>query len=222
LRRIYESAGAHRELSDMLRSEADETADPARRYSLYSDAGDLRLRVGDGSGAAELFELAREVAPEPYVITTKLADCYVEMGDVDRARGVLDAALEAHGKRRSPELSILQHALARVARVSGDSNAMYNWLEAALMSDRNNCDVAAELAIRGQEDGRYDVAVKALQMITLSKTPCSMGKAEAYFRQAEIAGEQGDAKKALLLARRALTTDDGFPAAQALIDRLGG
>jgi len=222
LRRTYEAAGAHRELSEMLVLEADATEDPARRSALLSDAANLRLLAEDGPGAAELYELARQVAPEPYVITTKLADCYIEMGEVDKAKAALDAAVEAHGKRRSPELSILQHALARVARVSGDPEAMYSWLETALMSDRNNAEVAAELAVRAQEDKRYDVAVRALQMITLSKTPCSMGKAEAYFRQGQIAEAQGDSKKAALLARRSLTSDEGFPAAQALLDRLGG
>ncbi|HSC87891.1 MAG TPA: tetratricopeptide repeat protein [Polyangiaceae bacterium] len=221
LRRIYEAAGAHRELAEMLMVELEGETDNERRYVLLVEAGDLLSLSGDGKAAIELYELARELATEPYGITTKLADGYVEQGDIEAARKVLSSVIDAHGKRRSPELSVLQHALARVARASGDVDGMYGLLEMALMSDRNNVEVAAELAVRAQEDGRWETAIKALQMITLSKANASVGKAEAYYRQAQIAELQHDPKKAALLARRALTTDEGYPEAQKLLDRLG-
>ena len=89
------------------------------------------------------------------------------------------------------------------------------------MSDRNNGEVAAELAIRAQDAERYESAIRALQVLSLRKTPGPIGKAEAYLRQAQIAVAQGDEKKGLLLAKRALGVDKSIIEAQNLIDSLG-
>jgi len=99
-------------------------------------------------------------------------------------------------------------------------DGMFTWLETALMTDRSNGEVASELAVRAQDSGRYDMAVRALQVIALGKGDLGMGKAEAYYRQAQIAADQGDPKKALMLARRALTTDGGFSPAAQLVQQL--
>lgn len=90
------------------------------------------------------------------------------------------------------------------------------------MSDRNNGEVAKELAIIGQEMGRYEIAIKALQSLTLSKGKPPMSKAEAYFRQAQIGQATGDSKKALLMARRAQAQDAELEGVAELIAELGG
>jgi hypothetical protein len=65
------------------------------------------------------------------------------------------------------------------------------------------------------------VAIKALQLVTLLKTPGPMTRAEAYLRQAAIAKHRGDNKKAALLAKRAVTTDPEYQDAKAFLDELG-
>ncbi len=222
LRRMYEAAGAYEDLANILMSEADRSEDPNVRSALLVDVGDLYLRAEKGEDACSMYEQALELAESPYEITSKLARAYVSLGEVVRAHTVLNDAVTAHGKRRSPELAVLQHGLATVAEASGDVEAMFSWLEAALMSDRNNGAVAQELAIRAQEAGRYDVAIKALQSLTLSKGDSPMSKAEAYFRQAQIAQAQGDDKKGLLMARRAHAADSELPGVEQLIAELGG
>ncbi len=220
LRHTYESAEAYRDLADLLMGEAASTSDPSARFSLLVEVGDLYLRAGDAGAACDVFEGAREVSPDSYLVTTKLARAYVDQGDVERAQTVLDAALEQHGKRRTPELALLQHGLAVVSEARGDVDGMFSWLEAALMSDRSNGEIAAELAIRAQEVERFDIAIKALQVIALNKSETKMSKAEAYYRQAQIAQQQGESKKALMLARRATTADADFAPAQDLISQL--
>lgn len=222
LRALYEAAGAQAELAELLLEESRSAATALQREELLRSAGDLLFQAGESQRAIEILEEARSLSEEPTGLLVQLTDCYLELGEVERARQMLTEAIEAQGRRRSPELSQLQHALARVARLSGDVEEMYTLLDAALMSDRNNSEVAVELALRAEEDGRYEMAVKALQMITLSKGSCSMSKAESYYRQAVIAEIQGDGKRALLLGKRALTTEEGFPQAQSLVDRLGG
>jgi hypothetical protein len=48
-----------------------------------------------------------------------------------------------------------------------------------------------------------------------------MSKAEAYLRQGMIAEQRGDGKKAVFLAKRALTQDPSFDDARAFLERLG-
>lgn len=220
LRDMYEAAGAFRELADLLMAEAASTEDPETRFQLLVDVGELYLRAGDTEAACDMFESARQAKPDSYLIVTKLAKAYVEQDQVDRAQAALDEALEQHGKRRTPELALLQHGLAIVAEARGDLESMFTWLEAALMSDRANGQIAAELAVRAQDTGRYDLAIKALQVIALTKGETPMSKAEAYYRQAQIADEQGDQKKALMLARRATTADGEFEPAVQLVSQL--
>lgn len=222
LRAMYEASGAFHELANLLFAQAENTEEPETKSGLLIQVGDLYLKAEDGDAACAVYEQARELAENPYGIISKLASAYLAQGDVAQASTVLEEAVEAHGKRRSPELSLLQHGLAKVAEANGQVDEMFSWLEASLMSDRNNVEVAQELAVRGQEEGRYDIAVKALQSLTLSKVSGSMSKAEAYLRQAQISQAQGDAKKALLMARRAQGTDPELPGVDQLVAELGG
>ena len=89
-----------------------------------------------------------------------------------------------------------------------------------LYSDRQNGTVAAELAALAMARGELDVAIKALQLVTLLKSPGPMSRAEAYLRQAAIAKHRGDTKKSALLAKRAITTDPDYEEAKAFLDEL--
>lgn len=222
LRRMYEAAGAYEDLANILLAEADKSEDPEVRSSLLIDVGDLYLKAEKGEDACSMYEQALELTESPHAVTSKLAHAYVTLGQVERAKSLLGEAVAAHGKRRTPELAVLQHGLASVCEASGDVEAMFSWLEAALMSDRNNGEVASELAVRAQESGRYDIAIKALQSLTLSKGDSPMTKGEAYFRQAQIAQAQGDPKKGLLLARRAHASEPELNGVEQLISELGG
>lgn len=222
LRAMYEAVGAYHELGNLLFAEAEKAEDLPTKSLLLVQVGDLYLQADDSDAACAVYEQAREISDNPFEIIAKLANVYLEQGDVQQASIVLNEAVEAHGKKRSPELALLQHALARVAEANGNAEEMFMWLESALMSDRNNGEVARELAVRGQEEGRYDIAVKALQSLTLSKVAGSMSKGEAYLRQAQIAQIQGDPKKALLMARRAQSTEPELLGVDEIIAHIGG
>jgi tetratricopeptide (TPR) repeat protein len=150
----------------------------------------------------------------------KLVDVEVQLGQIEEAASRLDEAIRSHGKRRSPELSLLQHAMAKVATAAGDEEAVFAWLEAALYSDRQNGAVASELAALAMSRGEFDVAIKALQLVTLLKTPGPMSRAEAYLRQAAIAKHRGDIKKSALLAKRAITTEPDYQEAKVFLEEL--
>jgi tetratricopeptide (TPR) repeat protein len=110
--------------------------------------------------------------------------------------------------------------MARIGRVAEDHEAMIAWLEAAVQSDRQNGAAAAELAVVAMERGMLDIAVKALQAVSLLKEPGPMSRAEAYLRQGMIAEQKGDRKKALFLAKRALTTEPEYEDARIFLEQL--
>ncbi|NRA36199.1 MAG: tetratricopeptide repeat protein [Polyangiaceae bacterium] len=222
LRGMYEAAGAYADIAGLLVSDAKEAETEEERYSLLCDAGRMYLQLEDRvEDAFHLFQEALELLPGESKATICLSEAYLQVGQIQDAASLLDEAIRAKNKKRSPALAELQHAMAKVARGAGDTEALFAWLEAALMSDRQNGAVAAELAEAAMAREDMDLAVKALQAVTLLKTPGPMSKAEAYLRQGQIAQRRGDAKKATLLAKRSLAADGNYEEAKAFIAELG-
>src|SRR5690606_8691500 len=105
LRQMYEAAGAYAELGEILLNQADETSDPEEQFRLLREAGELFLRAEVGGAACEIFQRALALRPDAYDVVFLLSEAYLSVGEVDQAGKVLEDAVEAHGKRRSPELS---------------------------------------------------------------------------------------------------------------------
>lgn len=222
LRAMYESSGAFSELAAILNDEAARQEEPSARFVLHVQVGDLMLNAGDPEAAVAAFFAAKALGVNNSLVIARLAQVYLASGESERARELLDEGIREHGKRRSPELARLQYGLSQVEAAAGNADGMFMWLEAALISDRNNVEIASELAIVAQEEGRYDTAIKALQNLALSKADGGMSKAEAYLRQAQIALIQGDEKKALLLARRAQSADSELPGLSDFLSQISG
>ena len=222
LRRMYESAGAYAELAAIMIAEAEQATDDTARFERLQEAGDLSLRVPGGEPTAiDAFRKALAIRSDDHRIVIKLADSLSSSGEIEEAATLLDRNIDAFGKRRSPELAELQHAMARIGRLAGDWEAVFAWLDAAVQTDRQNGAAASELAIVAMERGELDIAIKALQAITLLKGDAPMSKAEAYLRQGIVAEKKGDPKKAIFLAKRALTQEPDYADAKAFLEKLG-
>lgn len=221
LRKMYQAGKAYKGWANLLVAEADSIADRTQRFELYVSAGDLYRQAEEGalSEARDAYTRALTIEDDAKTMV-KLVEVEVQLGLIEEAAGRLDEAIRRHGKRRSPELSLLQHAMAKVATSAGDDEAVFAWLEAALYSDRQNGAVASELAALAMARGDYDVAIKALQLVTLLKNPGPMSRAEAYLRQAAIAKHRGDIKKSALLAKRAITTEPEYQEAKVFLEEL--
>ncbi|MBM4363514.1 MAG: tetratricopeptide repeat protein, partial [Deltaproteobacteria bacterium] len=223
LRRMYEAAGAFGELARIMVAEAEQAADDDTRFERLTEAADVSLRAEGGMPTAvDALRRAHALRPDAHAVVMKLADALAGSSAIEEAAQLLDQAIDAHGKRRSPDLSELQYCMARVGRLAGDWEAVFAWLDAAVQTDRQNGAAAAELAVVAMDRDELDTAVKALQAITLLKGECPMSKAEAYLRQGIIAERKGDPKKAVFLAKRALTQDPEYADARAFVERLGG
>ena len=223
LRRMYEAAGAYEQLATLVMAEAEEATDPATKVERYIDAGDLSLRIPGGEKTAiAAYRQALELAPEDHRVIVKLAELLGNVGEIEHAATLLDSAINSHKQKRSPELSELQHAMARIGRLAEDFEAVFAWLEAAIQTDRQNGAAAAELAVLAMDRGDFETATKALQAITLLKTPGPMGRAEAYLRQGMIAEQRGDRRKAVFLVKRAISTDPDYEDAKKFLEQIGG
>ncbi|HEX4340167.1 MAG TPA: tetratricopeptide repeat protein [Polyangiaceae bacterium] len=222
LRRMYEAAGAFAELASIMIAEAEQAPDDKTRFERLAEAGDLSLRVEGGERVAiDAYRRAYTIQPEDHRIVIKLSDLLGSVGEIEEAANILDHTIDIFGKRRSPELAELQHSMARIGRIAGDWEAVFAWLDAAVQTDRQNGAAASELAVIAMERGELDIAIKALQAITLLKGDAPMSKAEAYLRQGMIAEQRGDAKKAVFLGKRAVTQDPSYEDARAFLERLG-
>lgn len=218
---LYEAIGAHRELSDLLLSEA-EHADEERRFELLRRAGRLMIEsVGDPEAALPSLEAAAALRADDHRTTVLLADAYTASGRHAQAGQLLEQAIQGQTKRRSPELSQLQHRMARLARAAGEQTIDMQWLSAAVDSDKNNGDAAAELAYLAMEVGELDIALNALRAVTLGKKEGPMSRAMAFLLQARIAHQRGEARRALLWARKAKSEDPELEEATEFLRELG-
>ena len=96
--------------------------------------------------------------------------------------------------------------------------------------DGQNGVVASELATVAIVTGQLEIAQRALRTVTMLKptgtqpatagTAAPMSKALAYQYLAEIARQQGDRKRAILMAKRAVDDDPALLSAKALLDAL--
>ncbi len=219
---LYERMGAHRDLAGLLLVEANALPDAAARFELYRRAGRIYIEnVGDLDAALPALEAAQQLRPDDHVATLLLIDAYTQVGQHADAGQLIEQAIANHPKRRSPELSQLQHRMARLARVSGDQQLDLQWMNASLECDKNNMEVAAELAELAMHLGDHETALNALRAITLSKVDGPMSRAMAFLLQARIAFARGEARRALLWARKAKSEDPQLREATDFLRELG-
>jgi tetratricopeptide (TPR) repeat protein len=226
---LYEQLGAVKELAELVLEEAHAAGDVAPRFEGLMRAGQLFLEhaqdpaqtqeVGVASAIAPLEE-AHALRPTDLDCAALLSDAYVGAGRFDEAQELLQRTIGTFKGRRARELSALYHRLARVAEILGDKNAELQHLTTALDMDAQNGVVASELASLAMEVQNLDVASRALRAITMLKQPAPLPKALAYQYLGEIARQQGDVKRAMMLLKRAIDDDPSLQSARVLLDAL--
>jgi tetratricopeptide (TPR) repeat protein len=221
LERVYDQTGAWHELADMALEDARASGDVAARFAQLLRAGTLLLeRAGDPGAAIGALEEARALRPADPDCVGQLADAYTLSGRAQDALTLLEQIIAPQKGKRSKELASLYWRLARVARYLGDAPGEVRSLVQSLECDAQNGQVCSDVALRAIELDQLDLANRALRSITLLKTPGPMSKALAYQYMGEIARKQGDAKRAIMLLKRALTEDPTLEGARALIDAI--
>jgi tetratricopeptide (TPR) repeat protein len=223
LEQVYELTGATKELGELLISDAVNVPDVAAKCELLMRGAVVLINGGhEPEMAVAALEEAHTLKPSDLDCVAMLADAYNVSGQVERAQEVLQTTIATFKGRRAKELSALYHRLARVAEALGDKPGELAHLVSALDMDAQNGVVASELSYLAMELGSWDVATRALRTITMLKTAAPLPRAQAYHHLAEISVQQGDAKKGIMLLRRALDEDPSLDAARALLSELEG
>ncbi len=221
---LYEAIGAHRERAALLLERADRAeseADTEAAFEALYRAGESFLEAGDPEAATGALRRASELRADDSRCVVVLADALAAWEQFSEAARVLQDAIERHPRRRSPELGELQYAMARLARRAGDRGLEYQWLQAAFEADKQNLAVASELAERAVQEGDFPLATKALRAVTMGKGDAPMSRGRAYLLQAKIALQQGEARRALLYARKAKSEEPSLPEIDELLRDLG-
>jgi tetratricopeptide (TPR) repeat protein len=203
LRGIYEQVGADKELARLLAAQAEETTDPEAKLALLQRASELLVAQGEGEAALPLVRAVVELRPGDFTAQLVLVDALLTAYEIDEAAGVLDAALADPKGKRPHELAALHHRRARIAGARGQHDEQLNELQAAFGHDKNNGDIAAELADLAEALEQWDLAVRVLRTITLIDGECPISRTSAFLRQAKIAHRRGDRQRAVLWARKA-------------------
>ena len=226
---LYEQLGAVKELAELVLEEARAAGDVAPRFEGLMRAGQLFLHLAQDpsttqqagvSAAIAPLEEAHALRPADLDCAALLSDAFVGSGRFDEASELLLRTIGTFKGRRARELSALYHRLARVAEILGDKAAELQHLMTALDMDAQNGIVASELAYLAMELVNLEVAQRALRAITMLKVPAPLPKALAYQHLGEIARQQGDPKRAMMLLKRAIDDDPTLQSARQLLDAL--
>jgi tetratricopeptide (TPR) repeat protein len=221
LRALYAAVGADRELAAVLLSDAESATEPAARFESLRRAGMLLVRADDPAGALAPLVAAYDLRPDDHDVTVTLVDAYTATGAHAEAGQLLEMSIAGHGKRRSPELAVLQQRMGRLAGAAGARDTELEWYKVAVDSDKNNGDIAADLAELAMALGDSDTALKALRAITLMKQTGRMSRAVAFLRQAQIAHHKADPRRAVLWARKAKEEDPTLAEADEFLREIG-
>lgn len=219
LKKIYTEVEAYSDLARILIREAAAVADEEKRFVMFRQAGELLLDE-DGDAAAEALKQALELKPGDQRVIVMLVEAYAGAENFDEAHAILDKAIAAMRGRRSPDLSALQYRKACLARSQKDGEGELRWLKEAYHSDRNNGDVAVELADLAEKREDYDLAIRVLRSIALMDA-APISRAMAYLRQGYIADRRGDRQKAVLWGRKALMEDPNCSEATTFLQEIG-
>ncbi len=226
---LYEQLGALKELAELVLEEARAAGDVAPRFEGLMRAGQIFLELAqDPASTAQIglpaaivpLEEAHALRPADLDCAALLSDAYVGAGRFEESQDLLLKTIATFKGRRARELSALYHRLARIAEILGDKVQELQHLTTALDMDAQNGVVASELAQTAMDIGNWDVAQRALRAVTMLKTPAPLPKALAYQHLGEIARQQGDSKRAMMLLKRAIDDDPSLESARAILEAL--
>jgi Tfp pilus assembly protein PilF/Flp pilus assembly protein TadD len=204
LAELYEATGAESKLAQLLYEHAQRGGDEADRFRQFTRAGALFVRSGDSGLALMALNEAQALRPNDPEAMLLLSDAYALAGALQESANLLQPLIAAHKGKASPALADLYVRIARIAARAGDAKSELQALSRALDADKKNGAVATELADRAEALQDYDLATKALRIITVHQATGSLSTAVAFLRQARIAHRRGETDRAILFARRAV------------------
>lgn len=229
LANLYEVTNAHRELSELLLAQARSESEVAARSDLLLRAATLLFeKEHDAARAVDVLGEVRRLAPESIPAAVLYARAQAALGRRDDALAALEAVVASHRGRRTRDLSAVYREIGSFHIEAGDLKRALEAMNKAFELDLKNGDLAMQLGALALDLGDLETAQKAFRSVTMMKTRKDGGaegasaesKAVAYYSLSRVAQDQGDFRRARLMASKALTENPAHAEAQALLKDL--
>jgi len=160
-------------------------------------------KLGTPAAAVPALARALNIVPEDRSLRLMMARSQRVAGDVQAARGLLEALIAEFGRRRSQERAAIHVELAQVARAESDLDAAMAELELASKMDGSNAHILRALAELASEQGDFDQAERSLRALLLivrrhppGEDEKAVGISEVLFELHHIAAIRDDEEKA--------------------------
>jgi tetratricopeptide (TPR) repeat protein len=197
----------------------------AEQVKLLRTAADIHLvKRKSPTDAIVLLERAVRLSPNDRELLLSLCDAYDAAQEGRQAAQVLEKIIASFGNRRTKELALYHHRLARVLAQLGDKDLALAQLDVAFKIDPGSVGVLRDLGVLALEVNDLERAQKTFRALLLQRLDSSAGisKAEVFYYLGEISAKQGDKAKALQMFERAIENDPALERARAKLAELRG
>ncbi len=195
----------------------------AEQVKLLRAAADIHLRKRErAEDAIPVLERAAQLVPHDRELLLILCDAYSAAQRGRDAAQVLEKVIASFGGRRTKELALYHHRLARALSQLGEKDVALNQLDMAFKIDPGSVTVLRDLGVLAFETNDLDRAQKTFRALLLQRldTAAGISKGEVFYYLGEISAKQGDKTKAVQMFERAIENDPSLERARAKLTEL--
>lgn len=197
----------------------------AEQLRLLKAAAEIHLLRRKSPGdAIPILERAAALVPHDRELLLALCDAYSSAGREREAAQVLEKVIASFGPRRTKELAVYHHRLARALIPLGDKDVALAQLDMAFKIDPGSVSVLRDLGVLAFEINDLDRAQKTFRALLLQRLEPNVGisKGEVFYYLGEISAKQGDKAKAVQMFERAIENDPGLERARSKLSEMKG
>jgi tetratricopeptide (TPR) repeat protein len=195
------------------------------QVKLLRAAADIVIgRLRDPERAIPILERAAQLVPQERDLLLALCDAYNAAQRGREAAQVLERVIASFGARRTKELALYHHRLARALAQLGDKDVALAQLDMALKIDAGSVGVLRDLGVLAFETNDFERAQKMFRALLLQRLDANAGisKGEVFYYLGEISVKQGDRVKAVQMFERAIENDPALERARTKLTELKG
>jgi tetratricopeptide (TPR) repeat protein len=197
----------------------------AEQLKLLKAAAEIHVvRRKSSADAIPILERAAALVPHDRELLLSLGDAYSSAGRGRDAAQVLERVILSFAGRRTKELAVYHHRLARALDQLGDKEQALAQLDMGFKVDPGSVAILKDLGILAFETNDLDRAQKTFRALLLQRLDPNAGisKGEVFYYLGEISAKQGDKPKAVQMFERAIENDPALDRARAKLAALKG
>ncbi len=197
----------------------------AEQVKLLRAAADIHLtKRSRPADAIPVLERAAQMVPQDRDLLLVLCDAYSAADRGRDAANVLERVIASFGGKRTKELAVYHHRLARALSQFGDKEQALAQLDLAFKIDPGSVSVLRDLGVLAFETNDLDRAQKTFRALLLQRLDGNSGitKGEVFYYLGEVSAKQGDKAKASQMFERALENEPGLERAKTRLVELKG